>query len=154
MTPEEQKEYYELLRLFVDTLDQVERNYAKQVDRRELMEAAIAGLLSKLDDYSQYIPPQELDEFQKHVTNQFGGIGIQVGLERGRLTIISPLVGTPAYRAGLMSGDHIQQIDGKSTQDLSLEEAVKRLQGPTGSEVSLTVAAPGPTQFRDRDAAS
>ena len=139
MTPAEQVEYHQLLRLFVDTLDQVERNYAQQVDRRELMEAAIDGLLSKLDNYSQYIAPDELDEFQKNVTNKFGGIGIQLGGQPGRLMIISPLVGTPAYRAGVLAGDRIMAIDGESTKGLSLGGAVKRLKGAPGTEVSLTV---------------
>jgi carboxyl-terminal processing protease len=144
MSDKEQEEYYELLRLFVDTLDQVERNYAQQVDRRELMEAAIQGLLSKLDDYSQYIPPEELDEFQKSVTSQFGGIGIQIGLDRaGRLMVISPLVGTPAYRAGVMAGDRIVEIDGQTTKGMSLTEAVKRLKGAAGTEVTLTIVHRG-----------
>jgi carboxyl-terminal processing protease len=143
LSAEEQKEYYELLKLFVDTLDQVDRNYAKKVSRRELMEAAIEGLLSKLDDYSNFISPEELDDFQRDVFSEFGGIGIQIGIENGGLTVISPLVGTPAYRAGLVAGDRILRINGERTRDMTVSQAVQRLQGPPETEVSLTVVHRG-----------
>src|SRR5215470_11466005 len=84
---------YELYQIFADTLDQVERNYVKDVSRRELMEAAIEGVLGKLDPYSNYISPEEIARFKTSVESQFGGIGIQIGMEEGRLKIISPLFG-------------------------------------------------------------
>src|SRR3954467_229697 len=92
---------YELLKLFADTLDQVERNYVKEIDRRELMEAAIRGMLTKLDPYSNYIPPGDLDRFKTGVENEFGGVGLQVSAEGGELKVISPILNTPAYRAGI-----------------------------------------------------
>lgn len=106
----EQKEYFELLTLFADTLDQVERNYVKEVSRRELMEAAIQGVLSKLDEYSDFIPPSQLDSFRTGVESEFGGIGIRVGLMDGKLTVITPIVNTPAYRADIRAGDQILKL--------------------------------------------
>ena len=132
-------DYYELYKVLVDTMDQVERNYIKPVDRRELMEAAIKGVLGKLDPYSSYIPPDELSHFRSTVESEFGGIGIQIAVEAAQLTILSPLVGTPAYRAGLLAGDRIVEIDGKSTEGIHLDEAVTRLKGKEGTSVTLTV---------------
>jgi len=139
---EEDREYYELLRLFADTMDQIERNYVKPVDRRELMEAAIRGALSELDPYSNYIGPDDLDRFRNVIDAEFGGIGIQVSVENGQLRVISPLVGTPAYRAGLQAGDHIIEIEGESTRGISLDEAVRRMKGPIGSEVHVKIFHP------------
>ncbi len=95
---------FELYQLFADTLDQIQRNYVKDVSRRELMEAAIEGVLEKLDPYSNYISPEDINRFKSNVEHQFGGIGIQMGMEDGQLKVISPLLGTPAYRAGLGVG--------------------------------------------------
>jgi carboxyl-terminal processing protease len=139
-------EDYELYQIFVDTLDQVERNYVKDVSRRELMEAAIEGVLTKLDPYSSYINRDDLNRFKTTVENQFGGIGIQIGMDRGQLKVISPLVGTPAYRAGIMAGDAIVEIAGKPTTGVSLEEAVQRLKGEAGTSVTLAVTHVGSTE--------
>ena len=109
---------YELYQILADTIDQVERNYVKDVNRRELIEAAIHGVLSKLDPYSNYISPDEISRFRTSVESEFGGIGIQIGVEDGQLKVLSPLVGTPAYRAGLVAGDAILEIDGKSTEGI------------------------------------
>ena len=134
---------FELLELFADTLDQVERNYVKDVTRRQLMEAAIRGMLSELDPYSNFIPPKQLDRFKVEVENEFGGVGIQVSFDNGQLRVISPLVGTPAYRAGVMSGDLIAEIDGESTKGITLDEAVQRMKGLVGTKVKLKVLHAG-----------
>ena len=141
--PDRPKEdYYELQKLLVDTLDQVERNYVKDVSRRELIEAAISGILAKLDPYSAYISPEELDLFRSSIDGDFGGIGIQIAIDDGRLKVLSPLVGTPAYRAGLMAGDQILEINGEATEGITLEKAVHKLKGEAGSDVTLTVLHP------------
>jgi len=140
------EDYYELYKLLVDTMDQVERNYVKEVDRRELIEAAIQGVLSKLDPYSTYIGPERLGQFRSSVESEFGGIGIQITVTGSQLKIISPLVGTPAYRAGLMAGDRIVEIDGESTDGITLDEAVRRLKGKAGTEVTITVIHAGSSQ--------
>ncbi len=148
--PEQSKsdaeDYYELQKLLVDTMDQVERNYVKGISRRELVEAAIQGVLSKLDPYSSYIEPKELDAFRTSVQSEFGGIGIQLdATDDGELKILSPLVDTPAYRAGLQAGDLILEINGKSTDSMTMDEAVSQLKGDAGSEVNLSVIHPGKT---------
>ena len=137
-------EYYELLKVFVDTLDQVERNYVKDLSRRDLLEAAIEGMVSKLDQYSTYIPPKELDRFRTSVESEFGGIGIQIVKERNRfLQVISPVVGSPAYRAGVLAGDEITHIEGIETKGMSREDAVQRIKGEVGTNVELTVRERG-----------
>ena len=133
------EDYYELHKLLVDTLDQVERNYVKDISRRELIEAAIRGVIRELDPYSSYISPKEIDQFRSSVEAEFGGIGIQVSTERGPLEVISPLVGTPAFRAGVLAGDRIMEINGESTKGISIQQAVKRLKGKAGTEVTITV---------------
>ncbi len=140
---DDDEEYFELLKLFADTLDQVERNYVEKVSRRELMEAAIEGVLAKLDQYSDYIAPEKLDNFRTGVESEFGGIGIRVGLVDGKLTVITPLVDTPAYRAGVLTGDQIVKIADESTEGMSLEQAITRMKGRIGSEIDLTVRHEG-----------
>jgi len=136
-------EDYQLYKLLVDTMDQVERNYVKDIDRRELMEAAIQGVLDKLDPYSSYISPDEISRFRGTVESEFGGIGIQVSNDGGQLQVISPLVGTPAYRAGVLAGDRIVEIQGESTKGWTLDDAVRRLKGKEGTDVKLTVVHSG-----------
>lgn len=136
-------EEYELYQVFADTLDQVERNYVKKVDRRELMEAAIHGVLSKLDPYSNYISPDDLSRFKTSVEQQFGGIGIQITIDHDQLKVLSPIVGSPAYRAGLQAGDAIVEIEGKGTDGITLDEAVRKLKGEAGSSVTMTIVHPG-----------
>ena len=132
-------DYYQLYRELADTIDQVERNYVKPISRRELMEAAINGVLSKLDQHSNYIAPTDLDRFKTSVENQFGGIGIQVSQDKGQLKVIAPVVGSPAYRAGVLAGDRIVEIEGQKTDGMEIDEAVRRMKGPEGSTVALTV---------------
>ncbi|MEN6406218.1 MAG: S41 family peptidase [Thermoguttaceae bacterium] len=134
---------YELYKTLVDTIDQVERNYVTKVNRRELVESAIRGVLNKLDPYSNYIGPEEFGRFRSGMENEFGGIGIQITSEDGQLRILSPLYGTPAYRAGLQAGDRILEINGKSADGLTLDEAVEKLKGDEGTTVSLTVSHTG-----------
>jgi carboxyl-terminal processing protease len=134
-------DYYTLMKVFVDTFQQVERNYVKDVDRRELLQAAIEGMMSKLDPYSSYISPEEMAQFSESVDQEFGGIGIQIHPDERtrRLMVMSPLPGTPAYRAGLLAGDTILEIDGKSTEGYSIEKAVSLLKGKPGTAVKLGI---------------
>jgi len=136
---EDSEEYYELYRLLVDSVDQIERNYVEEVDRRELVEAAIEGMINRLDPYSDYISPEELDKFQSSVLSQFGGIGIQVSDKGEWIKVISPIVGSPAYRAGVLAGDEILAIDGESAEGIDIDEAVRRMKGKIGTEVDVTV---------------
>lgn len=138
----EREEYYELLLVLADTIDQIDRNYVEKVSRRELVEAAIEGAMRKLDAYSDYIDPEELDDFKQDVDNEFGGLGIQISLQSGQLRVISPLVGTPAYRAGIQAGDMILKIGDTSAKNLTISDAVKLMKGRPGTEVELTVYQP------------
>lgn len=134
-------ENYALFRTFVDTLDQVERNYVRPVDRRELFEGALRGIMDTLDPYSNYISEEDLDQFRTSVEQEFGGIGIQISLDEDtrQLTVMSPLVGTPAYKAGVLAGDKIIAVEGESTKGITLQEAVKKLKGEPGTKVTITV---------------
>jgi len=138
---EKDDDYYELMQVFVDTFEQIDRNYVKDVDRRDLLEAAIEGMLEKLDQYSSYIDPDELSRFNQVVDQEFGGIGIQVHVDpdSGRLTVMTPLPGTPAYMAGVRAGDVIVEIEEQSTEGFSVEDAVKLLKGKPGESVRIGV---------------
>src|SRR5690349_10009861 len=140
---------YELVRLLVDVLHEVRHRYVVDVspDReRKLVEDMINGGLERLDPHSQYINPRDYKQFDKQSEGKFGGVGIQVGFDRqhrGQLTVISPMVGTPAYEAGVLAGDVILKIDGKSTEHLRMSEAVDMIQGEPGSKVTLSLAREG-----------
>ena len=131
----------ELYGLFVDAVEQVEENYVRPVSRKELLESALRGMLSDLDPHSSYINTSQWKDFRKTIEGRFGGIGISVGMDQElrRLQVMTPMVGTPAYAAGVMAGDIILDIDGKSTEGLDPENAVEVLQGRPGTEVKLTV---------------
>ncbi len=133
----------ELLRLFADTLAQIKSNYVDtDISERDLVEAAIRGMLAKLDPYTNYIPPEALDRFQRDIKHQFGGIGIQVTMRDGKLVIISPMFGTPAHRAGLHPGDIVVKIGNTSTKGITLDAAIQLMKGPVGSTIDLTVLRP------------
>lgn len=134
---------YELMSVFVEAFEQIESNYVRDVDRRELVEAAVKGMVSQLDQYSSFIPPRRVSQFNQMVDQEFGGIGIQVNNLGGRLVVVSPLPGTPAHRAGIQSGDVIVEVEGKSVRGISLTDAVGLLQGPVGRPVTVKVVHPG-----------
>lgn len=136
----ERAEELRLLTLFADTFAQVKRNYVKDITDRELMEAAIEGMLTKLDPYSNYISPNDLDRFKTGVENEFGGVGIRVSVTAdGWLEIESPLLDTPAYRAGIKPGDRIVEIEGENARGFSMDDAVKKMKGKIGTEVHLKI---------------
>ncbi|MDG2359570.1 MAG: S41 family peptidase [Planctomycetaceae bacterium] len=136
-----QDEYFELMQTFVDTFEQVDRNYVKDVDRRKLLEAALRGMIKELDPYSSYIPPEELARFNQQVDQQFGGIGIQVQPDprTRRILVISPLPDTPAYKAGVRAGDIVTEVEGYDTENMPLSRAVELMKGPPGETVSIKV---------------
>lgn len=140
---------YALVQLVVDVLHEVRHKYVTEVDperERKLVEDMINGGLERLDPHSAYINPREFKQFSKQSRGKFGGVGIQIGYDRagrGGLSVISPMVGTPAYEAGILAGDLIVKIDGKPTESLRLSEAVDMIQGEPGSKVVLTVLHEG-----------
>lgn len=141
-------EMLELYGLFVDAVEKVEANYVRPVSRRELLESAMEGMLQNLDQHSSYINTSEWKQFRKQIEGRFGGIGIQVGIdpEAGRLRVIAPMVGTPAYEAGVLAGDLIMEIDGQSTDGMTPDKAVEVLTGRPGTDVSLSVLHEGTEQ--------
>src|SRR3954452_16304162 len=147
--PQERQKDYELVRLVVDVLHEVRNKYVVDVspDReRKLVEDMINGGLERLDPHSQYINPRDYKQFDKQSEGKFGGVGIQVGFDRqnrGQLTVISPMVGTPAYEAGVLAGDIILKIDGKSTENMRMSEAVDLIQGEPGQKIVLSVLHEG-----------
>jgi carboxyl-terminal processing protease len=137
------------VRLVVDVLHEVRSKYVVDISperERKLVEDMINGGLERLDPHSGYINPRDYKQFDKQSEGKFGGVGIQVGYDRanrGQLTVISPMVGTPAYEAGVMAGDVILKIDGKSTDHMRMSDAVDLIQGEPGSKVVLTVLHEG-----------
>jgi len=141
---DERREQYELMKLFVESFQQIESNYVTEVDRRELMEAAIRGMIRHLDQYSSYMTPGDVERFTQVVDQEFGGIGIHVNFQTGVLRVLSPLPGSPAAKAGIRSGDAILEVDGESVENFDvLSDAVKRIQGPIGRPVRLKVLHEG-----------
>ncbi len=134
---------YEQLDLFGDVFERIRESYVEPVDEGELIEAAINGMLQSLDPHSSYLSPEEATKMQEHTRGSFGGLGIEVTQEDGWVKVVSPIDGTPAADAGMQSGDIITHVDGESLFGLTLDEAVKIMRGPIGSDVTLTVVREG-----------
>lgn len=137
--------YGRMFETFTEVLGVIERTYLEPTDDRELFQGALQGMVEQLDSYSAYIPPRQAQEFKEDLEGEFGGIGIEVTWDRETrtLTVMSPLVGTPAYEAGVLAGDTIVGIDGHSTEEFTLEDAVRHLRGKPGSTVRLMVLHEG-----------
>jgi carboxyl-terminal processing protease len=139
------EERYSPLKRFSQVLDLVERYYVQDVDRNEMIQGAIRGMLLELDPHSSFMTQDAFQEMQIDTSGEFTGIGIEISLVEGRLTVVSPIEDTPAFREGLKSGDHILEIDGQSTQDITIMDAVKLIRGPRGTTVDLTILSKGET---------
>src|SRR3990170_880648 len=142
---------YEQLKLFTEVLSIVQNQYVDEVPPKELIYSAIKGTLRGLDPHSSFLDPDSYREMQVETTGSFGGLGIEITLRDDVLTIVSPIEGTPAYRAGLQTGDRIVKIDGLSTKDMQLQDAVKRMRGRPGTKVTISVVREGWTEPRDFD---
>ena len=134
---------YEQLDLFGDIFDRIRSEYVEEVDAKELIEAAINGMLTSLDPHSSYLPPVDAEKMREQTRGEFGGLGIEVTQEEGFVKVVSPIDGTPADEAGMEAGDFITHVDGESVLGLTLNEAVERMRGPVGSEIIITVAREG-----------
>jgi len=130
---------YEQVELFADAISVLRDDYVEEVDSKKLIYGAMKGMLSSLDDYSQFMEPDEYKEIQVETKGEFGGIGIEISMKEGILTVITPLAGTPAEAAGLKPNDKVVKIDGKVTKNLTLNEAVKLMRGKPGTQVTLTI---------------
>ncbi|MCA3452590.1 MAG: S41 family peptidase [Rhodobacter sp.] len=134
---------YEQLDLFGDIFERIRGQYVEEVEPKDLIEAAINGMLTSLDPHSSYLPPDDFDDMQVQTRGEFGGLGIEVTQEDGFVKVVSPMDDTPAAAAGIQSGDFITQVNGESLMGLLLDEAVERMRGPVGSEIVLTIVREG-----------
>ena len=130
---------YEKIDLFGEVLENIEKDYVDEVDQAEMMDSAINGVLQSLDPYSAYMSPETFKEMQTDTSGQFGGLGIEIGMEAGVVKVISPIDDTPAAKAGIKAGDYIVKIGEEQVQGKSLMDAVKLMRGPVGSSINLTI---------------
>ena len=130
---------YEKIDLFGEVLENIEKEYVDDVDQAEMMDSAINGVLQSLDPYSAYMSPELFKEMQTDTRGEFGGLGIEIGMESGVVKVISPIEGTPAEKAGIKAGDYIVKIGKEQVQGKSLMEAVKLMRGPVGTTIDLTI---------------
>ena len=137
---------YEQLDLFGDIFERIRAQYVEDVDARDLIEAAINGMLTSLDPHSSYLSPDAAADMRVQTSGEFGGLGIEVTQEEGFIKVVSPIDGTPAAEAGIESGDFITHVDGESVLGLTLNEAVDLMRGPVGSEIVITVVREGATE--------
>lgn len=135
----QEAEHYEKLKTFTEVLALIKKNYVEEVKDKNLIYGAIKGMLQSLDPHSSFMPPEVFKEMQVETKGEFGGIGIQIGIKDGMLTVIAPIEDTPAYKAGVKAGDKIIKINGEPTKDLSLHDAVTRLRGAKGTSVTITL---------------
>ena len=130
---------YDKIDLFGEVLENIKKEYVDDVNQSEVMDSAINGVLQSLDPYSAYMSPELFKEMQTDTKGEFGGLGIEIGMESGVVKVISPIDGTPAEKAGIKAGDFIVKIGTEQVQGKSLMEAVKLMRGPVGSTIDLTI---------------
>jgi carboxyl-terminal processing protease len=133
------KGIYKDIKLFNEVFDIVKKNYVDEVDSSTLIQGAINGMIRTLDPHSSFMTPDLYKELEVETQGQFGGIGIEITILKDILTVVSPIEDTPAFNAGVKSGDQIIKIDGKSTKDITIMEAVKKLRGPKDTKVTITI---------------
>ncbi|MBV0913678.1 S41 family peptidase [Anianabacter salinae] len=134
---------YEQLDLFGDIFERIRAQYVEEVDEKELIEAAINGMLTSLDPHSSYLAPDDAEDMRVQTRGEFGGLGIEVTQEEGFVKVVSPIDDTPADQAGIEAGDFITHVDGESVLGLTLDDAVEMMRGPVGSEIVITVVREG-----------
>ena len=138
-----EKDIYKKIDLFGEVLEKINKEYVDEIDQSESMDSAINGLLQSLDPYSAYLSPENFESMQTETSGEFGGLGIEVGMESGVVKVISPIDDTPASRAGIKAGDYIVKINDTQVQGKSLTEAVELMRGPVGSGIELTIRRRG-----------
>jgi len=132
-------EFYKEIELYTNTMTIIQREYVDEVSTHDLIYGSLQGMLSALDPHSQFMKPADYTEIQVETSGEFGGLGIEISIRDNLLTIITPIEGTPAYKAGLLPGDRIVAIDGKSTKNISIWDAVKKLRGKVKTDVKITI---------------
>ena len=139
----DKEELYKKIDLFAEVLEKIKKEYVDEVDQSELIDNAINGALQSLDPYSSYMDIELFDSMQTDTKGEFGGLGIEVGMEAGVVKVVAPIDDTPAAKAGIKAGDYIVKINGTQVQGKSLMEAVKLMRGPVGSTIDLTIRRKG-----------
>tara|TARA_B110000971_G_C19952862_1_gene474225 strand:+ start:134 stop:1273 length:1140 start_codon:yes stop_codon:yes gene_type:complete len=134
---------YEKIDLFGEVLEKIKKDYVEEVDQADVMDSAINGVLQSLDPYSAYMSPELFKSMQTDTKGEFGGLGIEIGMESGVVKVISPIDDTPASKAGIKAGDYIVKIEDSQVQGKSLMEAVKLMRGPVGTSIKLTIRRKG-----------
>ncbi|OIP93295.1 MAG: peptidase S41 [Syntrophobacterales bacterium CG_4_8_14_3_um_filter_58_8] len=140
---------YKSLKTFSEVLDMVEKNYVEPVETDKLLQGAINGMIKSLDPHSSFMTAEMFKELEMDTRGSFEGIGTEIDIVKGVLTIVSPIEDTPAYNAGVKAGDQIIRIDGKSTKDITIMEAVKKLRGAKGTKVTITIMREGLAKPKD-----
>ncbi|MCK4426395.1 MAG: PDZ domain-containing protein, partial [Deltaproteobacteria bacterium] len=140
---------YEQLKIFGSVLDLVQRNYVEEIPPKKLIYGAVQGMLKSLDPHSSFMKPEDYKELQIETKGSFTGIGIEISLKDGILTVVSPIEGTPAYKAGLKANDKILKIEGKTTKNMTLIESVKLLRGAKGTDVTISIYREGWRRLKD-----
>ena len=140
---ETEKNIYDKIDLFSEVLSKINKEYVESINQSDAMDAAINGVLQSLDPYSAYMSPEMFDDMQTETSGQFGGLGIEVGMEHGVVKVISPIDNSPASRIGVKAGDYIVKINDIQVQGKSLTEAVELMRGKVGSKIKITVRRRG-----------
>ena len=140
---------YEDLKVFTDVIGLIQKDYVEETKSKDLIQGAIKGMLETLDPHSSFMPANMFKEMQEETKGRFEGLGIEITLKDGILTVVSPIEGTPAFKAGVVAGDQIIKIDGESTKNFTLVDSVKRLRGPRGTKVTITIMREGLPKPKD-----
>ncbi len=143
------REEYKSLETFTNILAIIKKNYVDEVNTKELLSGAINGMLHSMDPHSAYLTPELYKELQADTRGKFGGLGIEITIRGGILTVVSPIEDTPAYRAGIKSGDQIVKIESEFTRDMTLLEAVKKMRGPKGTPIMISIKRKGESELLD-----
>ncbi|PCI40563.1 MAG: peptidase S41 [Elusimicrobia bacterium] len=142
---------YEQLKVLVDVLDYIKENYVEEIDSTDLVRGAARGMVGTLDPFSQFMEPKVHKEIKTETEGQFGGLGIRIGMREQWLTVITPIPGTPAYKAGVLPQDRIIKIEEDSTKGITLTEAVTKLRGKPGTKIKITVARDNTPDVEEHD---
>jgi len=140
---------YDELKLFSDVLSHIQKDYVGETKPKDLVYGAIKGMLETLDPHSSFMPPETFKEMQAEMEGRFEGLGLEIAMKDGILTVVASIEDTPAFKAGILAGDQIIKIDGEPTKNLTLIDSVKRMRGPKGSQVTITIMREGLTKPRD-----
>jgi carboxyl-terminal processing protease len=144
----EHESAYDRMELLTETILYVKKNYVEEKTYEQIINGALHGMLQALDSHSDFLEPEAFKDIQEETRGKFGGIGVQIGIKDGLLTVIAPIEDTPAYKAGIQSGDKIVEINGEKTMNMKIDAAVKKMRGQKGTEVTLTIRRVDEEEFR------